>query len=138
MRKAKLNGNWQIRLVRFAAVFFLLYTVADITLPEYFCRSDAELVFSNNFDAAYDAAKDKDRADKEEKLSVSKSSSQDQDTQEQHSDDDDCFCCCTHILAASNHASPDICFDKIKTPIAKLDSLPTPFIPLPYPPPRTA
>jgi hypothetical protein len=80
------------RLVRGVALFFLLFTLADITLPQYFCTEEfgfRELTIRVS------------AAEKETLLKTIpvKSDTQQEDQQpEQEHHEEDCFCCCTHIL----------------------------------------
>lgn len=131
--RVKLNKNWHTRFVRFIAVFFLLYTFADITLPQYFCSSDAELVFNNNsVNVVY---KESWNDDTETTIS---NNQQDQHEQEEKPHTEDCFCCCAHVLPSLSFISPHVHYDKYPIEIIQLDSIPNPSIPLPYHPPRMA
>lgn len=129
--RVKLKKNWRTRFVRFTAVFFLLYTFADITLPQYFCSSDAELVFNNNSVNVID-----NEADENNNETIISSNQQDQQKQEEMPHTEDCFCCCAHVLLGLSFTPPYVPYDKYPIEIIKPDSIPNPSIPLPYHPPR--
>ncbi|MDQ3802349.1 MAG: hypothetical protein M3416_00615 [Acidobacteriota bacterium] len=122
-------------MIRATAVFFLLFTIADIALPQYFCGGEevAGLPLSSatlSGDAG-DPVTDRSTIPTPE----APLPGQDSD-QEPH--EEDCFCCCAHVL-------PGMAFNataagELKTPQPPLEqeSLPSPPLPLQYHPPRFA
>jgi hypothetical protein len=131
--KTKLKRDWHTGFMRVVAIFFLLYTFADITLPQYFCGSDAELVFNHN--SVNVAHKEAANIDTETTIS---NNQQNQHEQEEKPHTEDCFCCCAHVLPSLSFISPHVDYDKYPLPIIQSDSTPNPSIPLPYHPPRIA
>ena len=117
-------------MVRAVAVFFVLFTVADITLPQYFCGGEeiggrplaatvAPEVAGLGADLGTEApwpSRDSEQAPHEE----------------------DCFCCCAHVLPGLV-VTPVVAAElRSLQPPLKLDSLPSPPLPLQYHPPRFA
>lgn len=84
------------RAVRAVAVLFLIYTGADLAMPQYFCGSEEMGGLSPNSSHINIA-----RSERNEAL-VAALTSSDESQPGQPSDeaphDEDCFCCCAHIL----------------------------------------
>jgi hypothetical protein len=109
------------RLVRALALFFVLFTGADIALPQYFCGGEEVGGLPLG--------------------SVATSTSEDSlpgQVPDEAPHEEDCFCCCAHVL-------PGLAFIRAATaelrslePPQKHESLPTPPLQLPYHPPRFA
>lgn len=119
------------RLVRAVAVFFVLFTLCDIGLPQYFCGGGEEVGGLPLHLSA--TAETGDRSDS----FAPEAPSQGQDS-EQAPHEEDCFCCCAHVLAGL--AITPVASAELKSqqfPL-KLDSLPSPTLPLQYHPPRIA
>ncbi len=123
--------------MRGAAVFFLLFTCADIALPQYFCSDDeiggvtlkgSATTPSAAVDVALDRTSDPATTD-------------DSDSgwhEDQAPHEEDCFCCCAHVL-------PSMAFTPVGTSEMRLpsrtlvkDSLPSPPLRGTYHPPRIA
>lgn len=130
----KLNTGRGGRLARVIALFFLVYTGADILMPQYFCAGEE----GGNRPIQAGVLTSRAGASNEPALTAVTASEdshrEQQQDQEPHAED--CFCCCAHVL-------PGITFGVSDT--ADLRSLPAPpaldFIPTPpphatYRPPR--
>lgn len=127
------------RLLRAVAVFFLLYTCADIALPQYFCAGEAaglpDVVVASTASAAANA---NTLADRGAALSDTKDSQPTQPDQQAPHDDEDCFCCCAHVLAGLTIKVVETA--ELKSPSASFEerSVLSPPLPLHYHPPRLA
>ena len=118
------------RLVRAVAVFFLLFTVADITLPQYFCAGEeiggrplASTAFPETAGLGTDLGTEAPLPGRDS---------------EQVPHEEDCFCCCAHVLPGLV-VTPVVAAElRSLQPPLKLDSLPSPPLPLQYHPPRFA
>jgi hypothetical protein len=132
-----LPGRKRALLVRVIAVFFLLYTGADITFPQM-CKGGELINLSDSVrvpTSTLGAAESTIRA-------VSNVTSSEPSRSPQHSDqvpdDEDCFCCCAHVLPGMNF------YIAIRpTPVtltfnAKKDRLPSPPLRSTFRPPRFA
>ena len=129
-RGINMNRRRHGRIVRAVALFFVLFTVADITLPQYFCGGEeigglplASAAASDMADLGADAGteapspgRDSERAPHEE----------------------DCFCCCAHVLAGLALTPVPLAELRSQQPPLELGSLPTPPLSLQYHPPRYA
>ena len=84
------------RLVRAVAVFLLLYTAADLTMPQYFCgeevggKSSASLMTSRA--DQYDGTPSR--------LNSAPEPPRPNAPDDRTPHDEDCFCCCVHVLPA--------------------------------------
>lgn len=123
-------------LVRGVALFFLLFTGADLTMPQYFCgeemagqqgRAGSSVLASNLPEKNEVAIAAPD----------SRNSTPGQPSdQEPH--EEDCFCCCAHLLLSldfSCDGTPEL--TSPSTPLSS-DSLPSPPLQVTYHPPRFA
>ena len=118
------------RVVRAIAILFLVYTGADLTLPE-FCSeemccprfAEASLLTGIRSDAAFVTGTSEPR--------------QDPPTERSHSDED-CFCCCAHVLPG--RATVSVAVRELNPrfrPLKKID-VDSPLLQGPYHPPRAA
>jgi hypothetical protein len=125
------------RLVRVIAVFFLIYTGADIMLPQYFCGGEeiGNLSLQTKI-ATTDASKVRENADAF--IRSSERSHRDQLPNREAPHEEDCFCCCVHILPGLSFAN--IGDSELKSPRtpAETDRLPSPPLQSTYHPPRFA
>ncbi len=111
------------------ALFFILFTFADLLIPQL-CREElggpslpgARLPSANS---------------KSDELSLSVPSGQPQEQQSKNSEhsDEDCFCCCSHIVPGSHFI---VALLELKSPVTNPgdDFLPTPQPDTPFHPPR--
>src|SRR5262249_47242698 len=77
-------------MYRFAAIFFLLWTMVDLSVPQV-CMADFDAPGATTAGASQDQT-------------ILGSSSQSHDTGPSsvpYQQDDDCFCCCCHVLPSS-------------------------------------
>lgn len=113
------------RLVRGVAVFFLLFTVADITLPQYFCGGEeiGGLPLAETAGLGAEAGTETPWPGRDS---------------EQAPHEEDCFCCCAHVLPGFVLTPAPIAEQGSLQPPLKLDSLPSPPLRLQYHPPRFA
>lgn len=123
------------RLVRAVAIFFLLFTVGDIGLPQYFCGGE-EIGGLPLGSVAHASTRAGDPDTERSAIPASEDSLPGQGS-DPAPHEEDCFCCCAHVLpalaftrAAAELRSPE--------PPQKQQSLPTPSLQLPYHPPRFA
>jgi hypothetical protein len=124
------------RLVRAVAVFFLLFTCADLSMPEYFCDEEAGALPVNLTvrQKAGDVATGLD-------LAAAASTTEDAlpgapDSEAPH--EEDCFCCCAHVLPAVLVANVGASDAKTPALVLTADSLPSPPLQSTYHPPRFA
>lgn len=120
--------------MRVVAILFLLYTGADIILPEYFCRSNAQLFASDMM------ATDKYKINVDNHLSVvtRDSDSQGENERDQVPLDEDCFCCGAHVLPSTLYIYLNAEIATSLLPAIKQASIPTPPVLSLYHPPRIA
>ena len=117
------------RLVRAVAVFFVLFTVADITLPQYFCAG--EEIGGLPLSATYTTEAASLGAE-----TGTEAPSPGRDSEAPH--EEDCFCCCAHVLPGLAVTPVAVAELRSLQPPLGLDSLPSPPLPLQYHPPRFA
>ena len=123
------SGRRYGRIVRAVALFFVLFTVADITLPQYFCGSEeiggrtlAATVTPETAGLGADPG--------------TQAPSPGRDSEAPH--EEDCFCCCAHVLPGLA-VTPVVAAElRSPQPPLGLDSLPSPPLPLQYHPARFA
>lgn len=126
------------RLLRAVAVFFLLYTGADIALPQYFCAGEAaglpDVVVASTATADGGAHA---RTGGDVTLSDVKDSQPGRPEQETPHEED-CFCCCAHVLTGLAFKVVETA--ELKSPPSSLEegSVLSPPLPLQYHPPRFA
>jgi hypothetical protein len=116
----------QIHLNRAVAVFFVLFTFADLSIPQL-CSEEFGLQSLPGGSAPANLGDEAGTTDRDR-------SHQEQSEESNHSDED-CFCCCSHIVPGS-HFSVDI--SELTSPETNPgdDSLPTSPPNAPYHPPR--
>lgn len=125
------------RLVRVVAVFFLIYTGADILLPQYFCGGEeiGNLPLQTRLATTDTGAVNVDDA---ALIRTSNNSHQDQQPDREAPHEEDCFCCCAHVLPGLSFAN--IGYSELKSlrSPAKTDRLLSPPLQSTYHPPRFA
>jgi len=124
------------RFVRAVAVFFLLFTGADILMPQYFCDDEIggiSLPASAATLTAQEHAGDRDFST----VAVS-GDSHSRPPSDTTPHEEDCFCCCAHVLPSLPFASTETF--EVRQPMAAFvnDPLPSPPIRGTYHPPRIA
>jgi hypothetical protein len=118
------------RLVRAIAILFLVYTGADLTVPQFcgeemgipkFAEASASTGIRTDAAFATDASE----------------SRQDPPSERTHSDED-CFCCCTHVLPG--HTTAPVAVPELNSSFRALKKIDAASPPLqgPYHPPRFA
>lgn len=127
------------RLVRAVAVFFLLYTGADITLPQYFCGGEAAGLPDVIIASTSATVRGDTRVHTNDDLTVSDASDSRPgrpETETPH--EEDCFCCCAHVLTGP--AFKVVESAELKSPQTTYSerSVLSPPLPLQYRPPRFA
>lgn len=125
------------RVLRAVAVFFLLYTGADIALPQYFCGGEAAGL--PDVIVASTAVGGNARVYTNGDLTVSDASdSQSGQPETEVPHDEDCFCCCAHVLTGL--AFKVVESAELKSPQTSYEerSVLSPPLPLQYHPPRFA
>jgi hypothetical protein len=127
------------RLLRAVAVFFLLYTGADIALPQYFCGGEAaglpDVIIASTSTTIGGDAHVYTNGDLTV-LNASDSQPGRHETETPHAED--CFCCCAHVLTGL--AFKVVENVELKSPQASYEerSVLSPTLPLQYHPPRFA
>lgn len=91
------------RLVRGVALFFVLFTGADIALPQYFC-GDGEIGGTPTDSASLYSPADKSTVENSEIVSGTNDSRPERPAPEAPHNED-CFCCCAHVLPSLSFAS---------------------------------
>ena len=124
------------RLIRAVSVFFLLFTVADIAMPQYFCGGEEVgglplgSVATSPSEAADPGTERSAVPEPEDSLPGQ--------VPEEAPHEEDCFCCCAHVLpglAFTRAANAEL---RSPGPPQERESLPSPPLRLPYHPPRFA
>lgn len=130
-------GKRHARLVRVLAVFFLLYTGADIFLPQYFCNGEEVGNLPLQVSAAslpnITTAESWDIASL-----ISQESRPDQAPEREAPHEEDCFCCCAHVLPSIGFGNLEYTEVKNQRPHAEIDRLLSPTLQSPFHPPRFA
>lgn len=123
------------RVVRGLAVFFLLFTSADIALPQYFCEEEVGgIPLSRALPAD---ATERDLVASVSSVSSSKDSRPEApDREAPH--EEDCFCCCAHVLPGLILSSVGASDASSSADLLPSDSLPSPPLRGTYRPPRFA
>ena len=121
------------RLVRAVALFFVLFTGADIALPQYFCGGEevGGLPLASVVTSPAEAGAERSAVPEPEDSLPGQ-------VPEEAPHEEDCFCCCAHVLpglAFTRAANAEL---RSPEPPQKHQSLPTPPLQLPYHPPRFA
>lgn len=124
------------RLARVLVLFFLVYTGADILMPQYFCAGEEVGNLPSQSRVVTPAAGADDQPVLAAFASSEDSHREQQPDQEPHGED--CFCCCAHVL-------PGISFSNVGGPELKSTGatfitghLPSPPLRGTYHPPRFA
>lgn len=128
----KRNG----RLIRVVAVFFLVYTGADLFMPQYFCGAEEMAGLTVR---SLPAVANHEGSDGVTVAAVSRSDgSVPGQPSDQAPHEEDCFCCCAHILPTLSLPLVGTC--ELKSPPALLaeESHLSPTLLSPYHPPRFA
>ncbi len=125
------------RLVRVVAVFFLIYTGADIMLPQYFCGGEeiGNLSLQMRISTIDTSDVNKNAG---AVISSSESSHQDRQSERDAPHEEDCFCCCAHVLPGLSFANIGNSETKSPRAPAETDTLPSPTLQSTYHPPRFA
>ena len=125
------------RVLRAVALFFLLYTGADIALPQYFCAGEAAGLPDVAVASTATVADASTVATGSAAVSGAKDSRPGRpETEVPH--EEDCFCCCAHVLTGP--AFKVVETTELKSFPASLGehSVLSPPLPLQYHPPRFA
>jgi hypothetical protein len=127
------NRIKRARVFRVLAIFFLVYTGLDITVPQL-CSEEFSYQEIVQVVAASDLS---DQARTLPAIDAAKNSPGDP-TPREHSQDEDCFCCCTHVLPG--HVTAPVAIAELSPDIAALKKIDvaSPVIRGPYHPPRSA
>lgn len=124
------------RLVRAVALFFVLFTGADIALPQYFCGGEevGGLPLGSVATSASEAAD----PGAERSAVPSPEDSLPGRVPDEAPHEEDCFCCCAHVLPALAFTRAATAELRSPEPPQKQQSLPSSPLQLPYHPPRFA
>lgn len=123
------------RLVRAVAVLFLLYTGADIAMPQYFCGEEVGGLPLASFLSDRTARLDNTPTHLTSAPEAPRPN--DSDGRVPH-EDEDCFCCCAHVLP-SLRITPELTSEvKVLTFPAVVESPSSPPLSGTYRPPRFA
>ncbi len=125
------------RLVRAVAVFFLLYTAADIALPQYFCAGEAAGLPDVAVASTVSAGGAHNPADSDAAVSDA-SDSQPGRPEQEAPHEEDCFCCCAHVLTVMAFKAAENAELKSQPSSPEERSVLSPSLPLQYHPPRFA
>lgn len=131
------GGNRHGLLVRVIAVFFLLYTGADLASPQ-FCTEELEGFSGYNQVSAATLSPTSDNARPTLAASVSDSSRQEPPSDKTPDGDEDCFCCCAHVLPGMTFAVVQFTAAHTPVPDVRSERIPSPTLPNTYHPPRLA
>jgi hypothetical protein len=125
------------RIVRGVAIFFMLFTAADLTMPQYFCGDEmGGLPDSISYSVSANILPEGSRI-AAVNISSSENSIPDQPSdQEPH--EEDCFCCCAHVLSDSDFGRFNIFESRLPVASIVSDPLPNPSLNGTYHPPRFA
>lgn len=124
------------RFVRAVAVFFLLFTGADILMPQYFCDDEIGGISLPTVAASLTAQEH--AGDGDPRVGADSDDSRSRQPSDTSPHEEDCFCCCAHILP-SLPVAPGETF-QARQPMAAFvnDPLPSPPLQSTYHPPRIA
>jgi hypothetical protein len=129
------NRKTQLRLARGLTLFFLLFTGADLFMPQYFCGAEEAGGLTLNRQTV---ASTRTSEVKGTFISKGNETSRSENPTPEAPHEEDCFCCCAHVLPGTG---------VVLIVISDLASLPGPetlqFVPSPplqgtYHPPRFA
>lgn len=119
------------------AVFFLIYTGADIMLPQYFCGG--EEIGNLPLQTRITTTDDRDANERAGAVISSSENSHPERLPEQEAPhEEDCFCCCAHILPGLHFANIGASETKSLRAPAETKRLPSPTLQSTYHPPRFA
>lgn len=118
------------RVVRVIAILFLVYTGADLTVPEFCAEEIGIPKFAQTASSTGARSNDAFAADASE-------SRQDPPSEPAHSDED-CFCCCTHVLPGHATAPVDVPEFTSLFAALRINDVASPPLKGPYHPPRFA
>jgi len=123
------------RLVRAVAVFFLLFTGADILMPQYFCDDEIRGISLPTVAAELNT---EERSAGDHVLVADSDDSRSRQPSDTEPHEEDCFCCCAHILPSLPFAPAEIF--EARQPMAAFvnDPLPSPPLRGTYHPSRIA
>lgn len=132
-KKSSIRDGRHGRLTRAVVIFFLLYTGADITLPQYFCPDEFGGRIASPTRSTGGAQKGQ--------LAAAVDASHDVPSEtppEQTPHEEDCFCCCAHVLPGTNLARAELNELNSTPSVIESDSLPSPPVREMFRPPRLA
>lgn len=124
------------RLARVLALFFLIFTGADISMPQYFCGGEevGDLPTQSRSAKTTILTTDESRT-----IAVySAQESQPGESPEQVPHEEDCFCCCAHVLLGLSFKTAEYSILKSPRAPAEMDRLLSPPLQSTYHPPRFA
>ncbi len=124
------------RIIRAVALFFVLFTGADIALPQYFCGG--EEVGGLPLGSVATFASETADPGAERSAVPAPADSLPGQVPDEAPHEEDCFCCCAHVLPALAFTRAATAELRSPEPPQKQQSLPTPSLQLPYHPPRFA
>jgi hypothetical protein len=113
-------------MVRAIAIFFLLYTGVEITVPQYCAEASGVVSIS-------EAARDSTRRPV---ITATDDSNQKELPSEQPCADEDCFCCCAHVVPGRAVCTIVVSDLMPSFGIPRKIDLPSPPLQSPYHPPR--
>jgi hypothetical protein len=120
------------RLVRALAVFFLLFTGADIIMPQYFCGQEEIGIPLKQMTSA----RARRGAPGRDAVTSAHATEHSQPYAPEVPRDDDCFCCCAHVVPGR---APSLvaALLAVFSMDARIDiTVPSPPLPTAYRPPR--
>ncbi|MGB7923370.1 MAG: hypothetical protein WCF57_09010 [Pyrinomonadaceae bacterium] len=117
------------------AVFFLLYTGADIAMPQYFCGEEMGGLPVVSHAAPLSRVNTENVTTKSTDFS---DGSHQEEPSDQIPHQEDCFCCCAHVLPGLIFANPGASEIKSSNLQLEKDRLPDPPLRSTYHPPRFA
>jgi hypothetical protein len=126
------------RFVRAVAVFFLLFTGADILMPQYFCDDEIGGISLPTASAATLNTDERAAGDSKVAAVADSDDSRSRQPSDPSSHEEDCFCCCAHVLPSLPFTSTETA--EVRQPMAAFlnDPLPSPPLRGTYHPPRIA
>mgnify|MGYP003701059707 CR=1 FL=1 len=124
------------QLARVLALFFLLFTGADLFLPQYVCGGEEVGNLPLQTRVAKTSAGINDESNRV--ALYSSQESQPGESPEQAPHEEDCFCCCAHVLPGISFINTG--YSELKSPRAPIETdwLPSPPLQTAYHPPRFA
>lgn len=137
LMKSKLNRRLRRKenLVRVVAIFFLLFTLADITFPEVFCREGIGAFVTEQ--PTFASATTRTETATVASMRRSDDPQPDMPTN-QAPHEEDCFCCCGHVMTVTVFVNCQALIMKSPPFTLYQDRLPTTPPQSPFRPPRHA